>query len=214
MVSTTQRGDRIAYLPQLLRRTAHAHFLFVSVMLLFSIEISITPHQSRSVQIMPYIREEVGTHHGRIDRSGISRGGGCSLIEVRMFHIFATDSAGIEQWPDDRTVAFMYIDIPRTQSAVKAVCKPRVFIQLLDYSAAQAVTFETTIRHDKGTSPTTGDARPVYAAVGHTDTARLIECAPTRERGLLLLSLDIPHIQTKRGGFPRFGNYTHIYGTY
>ena len=34
--------------------------------------------------------------HGRIDRSGIPRGGGCSLIVVRMFHIFATDSASIE----------------------------------------------------------------------------------------------------------------------
>ena len=34
--------------------------------------------------------------------------------------------------------------------------------QLLDCSAAQAATFETTTRHDKGTSPTTGDARPVY----------------------------------------------------
>ena len=29
--------------------------------------------------------------------------------------------------------------------------------------------------------------------------------------GLLFLLLDISHNQTKRGGFPRFGNYTHIY---
>ena len=48
---------------------------------------------------------------------------------------------------------------------MKAVCKPRVFPQLLDCSAAQAVTFETTTRHDKGTSPNTGDARPVYTTV-------------------------------------------------
>ena len=48
---------------------------------------------------------------------------------------------------------------------MKAVCKPRVFLQLLDCSAAQAVTFETTTRHDKGTPPTTGDARPVYTTV-------------------------------------------------
>ena len=34
--------------------------------------------------------------HGRIDRSGISRGGGYSLFVVRMFHIFPTDSANIE----------------------------------------------------------------------------------------------------------------------
>ena len=39
---------------------------------------------------------EVRRNHVRIDRSGISRGGGCSLIVVRMFHIFATDSASIE----------------------------------------------------------------------------------------------------------------------
>ena len=38
----------------------------------------------------------VTQQHGRIDRSGISRGGGCSLIVVRMFHIFATDRASIE----------------------------------------------------------------------------------------------------------------------
>ena len=48
---------------------------------------------------------------------------------------------------------------------MKAVCKPRLFLQLLDCSAAQAVTFETTTRHDKGTSPTTEDARPVYTTV-------------------------------------------------
>ena len=48
---------------------------------------------------------------------------------------------------------------------MKAVCKPRVFLQLLDCSAAQAVIFETTTRHDKGTSPTTGDASPVYTTV-------------------------------------------------
>ena len=35
-------------------------------------------------------------HNGSIERSGISRGGGCSLIVVRMFHIFAYDSASIE----------------------------------------------------------------------------------------------------------------------
>ena len=38
-------------------------------------------------------------------------------------------------------------------------------VSLLDCSAAQAVTFETTTRLDKGTSPTTGDARPVYTTV-------------------------------------------------
>ena len=40
-------------------------------------------------------------------------------------------------------------------------CKPRVFLQLLDCSAVLAATYETTTRHVKGTSPTTGDARPV-----------------------------------------------------
>ena len=54
---------------------------------------------------------------------------------------------------------------------MKAVCKPRVFLQLLDRSAAQAVTFETTTRHDKGTSLTTGDARPVYSTVGWSQAA-------------------------------------------
>ena len=37
----------------------------------------------------------MGLQHGSIDRSGNSRGGGCSLLVVRMFHIFATDSASI-----------------------------------------------------------------------------------------------------------------------
>ena len=36
---------------------------------------------------------------------------------------------------------------------------------ILDCSAIQAVTFETTTRLDKGTSPTTGVARPVYTTV-------------------------------------------------
>ena len=42
---------------------------------------------------------------------------------------------------------------------MKAVCKPRVFLQLLDCSAAQAVIFETTTRHDKEVS------RPVYTTL-------------------------------------------------
>ena len=53
---------------------------------------------------------------------------------------------------------------------MKAVCKPRVFLQLLDCSAAQAVTFETTTSHHKGTSPTMGDARPVYMTVDQFDS--------------------------------------------
>ena len=57
------------------------------------------------------------------------------------------------------------LHVENSKLAVKAACKPRVFHQLLDCSAAQAVTFETTTRHDKGTSPTTGDARPVYTTV-------------------------------------------------
>ena len=58
---------------------------------------------------------------------------------------------------------------------VKAVCKPRVFLQLLDCSAAQAVTSETTTRHDKGTSPTTGVARPVYATVLAPQTTTILD---------------------------------------
>ena len=42
----------------------------------------------------------VSLHHGSIDSSGNSRGGGCSLLVIRMFHIFATDSASIEKWPE------------------------------------------------------------------------------------------------------------------
>ena len=34
------------------------------------------------------------------------------------------------------------------------------------------VTVETTTRHDKGTSPTTGDARPVYTTVAPLHPAR------------------------------------------
>ena len=48
---------------------------------------------------------------------------------------------------------------------MKAVCKPREFLQLLYSSAAQAATFETTTRHDKGTSLTMGVASPVYTTV-------------------------------------------------
>ena len=40
--------------------------------------------------------ELMGHVDGSIDRSSNSRGGGCFLLVVRMFHIFTTNSASIE----------------------------------------------------------------------------------------------------------------------